>query len=315
MPDAIYAFQSTNEYLLRKAVDERISKLNTDSFNLMRYDLSEVPSDDVLEDLQTISFFSALKVIVVRHIESVLESSASIINAWVKYFEKPNPDVVLIVELTQDIPSTTPLGDAIHKYAFIERIKDPKQEEYPIFVKDIFAKDGYHITDAAIEVLLERTNYEFNLLNQEAEKLEIYKVDDKTIEEMDVMKLVSRNLEEHIYELTNALLANNQAKTIEIYYDLIARNEDPLRILNFIVNKMRELLYAKLLVNKGMRKDEIATYFHISSGRAYYMIKHAKDVQTQLLENHLQKLGQLDFNIKSGQIDKKLGVELYLLGV
>lgn len=315
MADAIYAFQSTNEYLLRKAIDARVEKLGVDSFNFMRYDLLEVTSDDVLEDLQTISFFSELKVIVVRHIEVILDASSGIINAWVKYFEKPNPDVILMLELSESIPSSTPIGEAINKYAYIEEIKDPKQEEYPAFVKDLFKSDGYQITDEAINALLVRTNYEFTLLNREAEKLELYKVDDKIIKEIDVMKLVSRNLEEHIYELTNALLSNNMAKTIEIYHDLMARNEDPLRVLNFIVNKMRELMHVKLLVNKGLRQDEIANHFHISNGRAYYMVKNAKDIASDLIEHHLQKLGQLDFDIKSGRIDKKLGVELYLLGV
>ncbi len=315
MADAIYAFQSTNEYLLRKTVAERVEKLGVDSFNFIRYDLLETSSGDVLEDLQTIAFFSESKVIVVRHIEVVLEAPQGIINAWIKYFEKPNPDVILMLEISEVIPTTSPIGEAIQKYAYIEEIKDPKQEEYPAFVKELFESDGYQITDAAIDVLLERTNYEFNLLNKEAEKLELYTVADKVIKEVDVMKLVSRNLEEHIYELTNALLANNMSKTIDIYHDLIARNEDPLRILNFIVNKMRELMHIKLLINKGMRQDEIADYFHISNGRAYYMIKNSREVQLQLVEQHLHKLGKLDFDIKSGKIDKKLGVELYLLGV
>lgn len=315
MADAIYAFQSTNEYLLRKAVDEHVNKLETNAFNLLRYDLEDTPSDDVLEDMQTISFFSELKVIIVRHLEKVLEASEGIQKVWIKYFEKPNPDVVLILELLTDIPDSTLLGDAINKYAYKITIDNPKQDEYPLFVKDIFEKVGYKITKDAINTLLERTNYDFTLLNQEAAKLEIFKINEKIITELDVIKLVSRNLEEHIYELTNALLANNQAKTIEIYHDLMAKNEDPLRVLNFIVNKMRELMHVKLMVNRGMRKDEIASHFHISSGRAYYMVRDAHTAHMQTLENQLQKLGQLDFDIKSGKIDKKLGVELYLLGV
>lgn len=315
MADAIYVFQSTNEYLLKKAINERVEKLGVDPFNFMQYDLAEISSEIVLEDLQTIAFFSELKVIVVKHIDLLESAPESTIKDWIKYFEKPNPDVVLILEVSEPIPMSHPIGDAISKYAYIEKINDPKQEEYPAFVKELFHAKDYQITDAAVELLLERTNYNFTLLNQEAEKLELFTIDDRVIKEIDVMNLVSRNLEEHIYELTNALLDQNQAKTIEIFYDLIARNEDPLRILNFIVNKMRELMHAKLMIDRGMRQDEIADYFHISSGRAYYMVKNAKQVQVRKLEKHLEKLGQLDFDIKSGKIDKKLGVELYLLGV
>lgn len=315
MPDAIYVYQSANEYLLNQAVDEQIKKLEVDPFNLIRYDLLETPSAIVLEDLQTIAFFSDLKVIVVSHMESLLQDSNDILQLWAAYMKKPNPDVVLIILLTDMIDRSSILGDAIDKYAYIETIKQPSMESYPQFVKTMFEEAGYDITDAAVEALLSRTNYDLTLLTQEAEKLKIYTIDEKKINEFNVMQLVSRNLEEHIYELTNALLAKQQAKTIDIYHDLLTNNEDPLRILNVIVNKMRELMHVRILLNQGLRQDDIANYFHVSRGRAYYMVKAAKHVQIKNIETQLNKLGELDFNIKSGNIEKKLGVELYLLGV
>jgi DNA polymerase-3 subunit delta len=178
----------------------------------------------------------------------------------------------------------------------------------------MFKKFNYAITDDAVTALLERTNYDFLLLSQEAEKLMLFSYDSKEIHEKEVILLVSRNLEENIFELTNALLAKDQSKTIEIFYDLVARNEDPLRILNFIVSKIRELIHTKLLIDKGYRQDEIAEHFNIRSGRAYYLLKNAKNADFNLLETHLKKLSKLDFDIKSGKIDKKLGLELYLLG-
>lgn len=142
----------------------------------------------------------------------------------------------------------------------------------------------------------------------------LFAYEGKRIQTDDVIGLVSRNLEENIFELTNALLDNNQAKTIEIFYDLVALNEDPLRILSNIAGKIRELMHAKLLLDKGYRQDQIANHFNIKSGRAYYLVKNAKALSLDMLERHLKKLALLDFEIKSGKIEKKLGVELYLLG-
>jgi DNA polymerase-3 subunit delta len=73
-------------------------------------------------------------------------------------------------------------------------------------------------------------------------------------------------------------------------------------------------MHTKLLIEKGYRQDQIAEHFHIKSGRAYYLVKNAQAVNFQILENHLKKLSKLDYEIKSGKIDKKLGLELYLLG-
>jgi DNA polymerase III subunit delta len=315
MAEAIYLYYANNEFMLNLTVEEKIKEFNVDPFNIMRYDLLENTSDDILEDLQTVSFFAEKKVIVVKNLNEIeKEESESIIHNWVSYFEKPNPDVLLFIVLNELMSDQTPVGEALFKYAFIEKVKDMDKSEYPNFARNLFKKYGYTITDDAVDALLERINLDLTLLNQEAEKLMLFAYETKEINERAVLLLVSRNLEENIFELTNALLSKNQTKTIEIFYDLVARNEDPIRILNNIVGKVRELMHTKLLVEKGYRQDQIAEHFHIKSGRAYYLVKNAQAVNFQILENHLKKLSKLDYEIKSGKIDKKLGLELYLLG-
>ena len=314
MAEAIYVFYSNHEFLLNHAVEEKIADLKVDPFNIVHYDMLENTSDDVIEDLQTVSFFAETKVIIVKNLNELDKEVDSIKKAWVSYIENPNPDVVLIVVLNELMSDKNPIGEALFKYAFIEKIREMDKKEYPEFVRNMFKKYGYVISDEAIESLLERTNLDFQLISQEAEKLMLYSYDTKEINEKAVTLLVSRNLEENIFELTNALLSKNQTKTIEIFYDLIARNEDPIRILNNIVNKVRELMHTKLLIEKGYRQDQIAEHFHIKSGRAYYLVKNAQAVPFVQLESHLKKLSKLDYDIKSGKIDKKLGLELYLLG-
>jgi DNA polymerase-3 subunit delta len=315
MAEAIYLYYANNEFMLNLTVEEKIKEFNVDPFNIIQYDLLENSSEDILEDIQTVSFFAEKKVIVVKNINEIeKEDSESIIKKWVSYFEKPNSDVILIVVLNELMSDKTPVGEALFKYAFIEKIKDMEKSEYPDFTRNLFKKYGYTITDDATDALLERINLDLTLLNQEAEKLMLFAYESKEINEKAVLLLVSRNLEENIFELTNALLSKNQTKTIEIFYDLVARNEDPMRILNNIVGKVRELMHTKLLIEKGYRQDQIAEHFHIKSGRAYYLVKNAQAVNFQQLENHLKKLSKLDYEIKSGKIDKKLGLELYLLG-
>ncbi len=314
MAESIYLYYSNNDFLLNHAVEDKIKELNVDPFNIVKYDLLENPYDDVLEDLQTVSFFAEKKVIVVRNIQELEKADEYLLQSYLNYFEKPNPDVVVIIVMNELLSESSALGAALFKFAFIEKVKEMDKKDYPDFIRNMFKKYSYTITDDAIEALLERTNLDFNLINQEAEKLLLFAYEAKEINERAVLLLVSRNLEENIFELTNALLSKNQAKTIEIFYDLIARNEDPIRILNNIVSKVRELMHTKLLLDKGYRQDQIAEHFHIKSGRAYYLVKNAQAIPFAQLENHLKKLSKLDYDIKSGKIDKKLGLELYLLG-
>ena len=43
-------------------------------------------------------------------------------------------------------------------------------------------------------------------------------------------------------------------------------------------------------------------------------MKNANDISYKILEDYIKKLAQLDHQIKSGKIDKKIGLELFLLG-
>jgi DNA polymerase III subunit delta len=314
MPELIYLYHGKNDFLLNHVVEEKIKSLEVDPFNIIKYDLLENTSDDVIEDLQTVSFFADRKVIVVYHLEAVLNESESLHMMWAAYLAKPNPDVTLIIVLNELISKQTIVGDALKKFAYIEKVDDIETAKYPEFVKNYFLEKGYTIDQKAAATLIERTGNDYQLMATEADKLMIFAYEQKYIAEEDVLSLVSRNLEENIFELTNALLSKNQYKTIEIFYDLIARNEDPLRILNNISSKIKELMQAKIMINQGYSQEQLAEHFKISSGRAYYLFKNAKAMSLDLLEKHLEKLALLDYEIKAGQKDKKLGVELYLLG-
>jgi DNA polymerase-3 subunit delta len=67
-------------------------------------------------------------------------------------------------------------------------------------------------------------------------------------------------------------------------------------------------------MNKNAGKDEIATYFKVKPGRAYYMMEAARKIKEDNLKLLIKRVSDLDCNIKSGKIDKKLGLQLFILG-
>lgn len=314
MVDYINILYGKNKFLVQKKLNEKIVETAVEDINISRYDLNQTSSDDIIEDLRTVSFFSEKKVIVVNNIHVLLKESDSIVNEWIKYIEKPNPDVYLFIILEELLDEKHELGKALFKKSYIEEITEMKKSEYPQYVIDYLNKLSFDIDEKAVNELLVRTEYDLDLITQELEKLMLYKFDDPNIDLESVFMLVSKNLEENIYELTNSFLSNNNHKTIEIYYDLLARSEDPIRIMNSIINKIRELIHTKLLLERGYSQEDVAKHFNIKSGIAYYLIKNASSNSLESLEGHLKRLSKLDYEIKSGKIDKKLGLEIFILG-
>lgn len=315
MKEQISIIYGKNDFLVENKLKELINQTKVDEINTNRYDLLETNSEDVIEDLRTISFFSDKKIIIIDNFDDLLNKNQSIVNDWIDYLKKPNPDVFLFIVLNELISEETPIGKTLLQYSYIIEVKDMTNEMFPNYIASYLKEKKFDIEKLACDELLVRTDYNLNLIMQELEKLMLYKYDEKKIDLNAVQALVSKNLEENIYELTNSIIANNNNKTIEIYYDLLAKSEDPLRIMNNIISKVRQLIHAKILLEKRYNQDEIKNHFNIKSGAAYYLVKDANAVSFELLESILDKLSKLDFDIKTGKIDKKIGLELFILGV
>ena len=147
----------------------------------------------------------------------------------------------------------------------------------------------------------------------EIEKLTSYIGKNGTIKSSDIRLLVPRNVNNEIYELIKAIIEQDLTKIHSIYDNLITHTKDSMTIISLISNKFKELLSTYRLLKYGYSQSDIAKFYSVSTGKAYYLVQEAKSFKIQDLEYYVDKLAELDFQIKSGKIDKTIGLELFLL--
>ncbi len=315
MDSLIYLYHGASEYLLRKEINKLLAKLKVDEHNVVKYDLMESEFVDVIEELQTISFFQGQKVVLLSSILELYDLNQYDQDRFISYLEKPNPDTILIMYSSKIKEDESEMSKALNLYAKIIKMQDIDKKELPNLIRKNFNDDDYQINESAITELIERTNGDFQAIEQEITKLKLYAYDQKFIDVKAIRLLVSKNLDENMYELLSAILNKEKTKAIQIYYDLLVTNVQPVQIIGYISNRVRDLIHTSLLVSRNYTTDMIAKHFKISDGRAYYMVRDAKRLNINELESYLQQLSDLDFDIKSGNIDPRLGVELFLFGV
>ncbi len=190
------------------------------------------------------------------------------------------------------------LRDSV-RFNILDEIKIEKIHDASL---KILGKTGVKIDDKKIRELLAENGAEID--------------NDRVFINSDMIsEITSKDIDENIYDLVNALFNNDKTKLMEIYRDLNQINTNPIWILSSITNKFLEILHTKALLKMGYNQKDILKYFNISSGRAYYMKKNAEEVEEVLLEEYINQLYDLDYQIKSGKIDKKLGLELFLLKI
>ncbi len=150
-------------------------------------------------------------------------------------------------------------------------------------------------------------------LSQEINKLTSYIGRGGTIYKKDIKLLVPKNVNNEIYNLIKAIINHDLNETYQIYNNLSNNTKDPLMIISLISNKFKELLSTYRLLKFGYSQSDIAKFYNISNGKAYYIVQEAKSFNLSDLEYYIDKLSELDYQIKSGKLDKTIGLELLLL--
>ncbi|MFA5692037.1 MAG: DNA polymerase III subunit delta [Acholeplasmataceae bacterium] len=311
--ELIYLLIGETSFLLNNKINE-IKDLNLiDDFNLLRFDSNEEEIDDILQELNTVSFFSDKKLVIIRNANSLKRFKKEDLLELEKYLKNPNPDVIVIFTNSNDIEDKQ-IQKLLDKYCYKEKLLSIKREELPKYILNRFSVDNYIIDNDAINALIERTEINQDLLEVEITKLKTYKLKEKIINEDDVINLVPRTLEDNIFHFSQMFLRNEVNKYMLIYQDLISSKITPLTILNHLFNNINLILQVKILLNERYTQNMISERLLISSGRTYYLMKDAKTQSIKFLENIIKELATLDLNIKLGLQDERVGLELLLLG-
>ena len=191
------------------------------------------------------------------------------------------------------------------------RLKGP--QDLKNWARRQIAQSGISIDNDALEEFMKRVQHSTEFAFLEMRKLLLYAEGEKNIDKTMIETVITKNIEDNVFDITKAILNHDHAQALRVYQDLITYREDPLKILGIIVTKYREMAHVKKLLDKGYAQDDVARHYAVKSGRAYFMVQNAKTVPMDTIEEHLIHLERLDKAIKTGIIDKKMAIELFIL--
>jgi len=308
-----YLIYGPDSGLIKENCQKIISLLKVEEINVIEYDYETTTFETIMQELITIPFFADKKVIIIKN-AAFLEKSANVdISSLLNYMANPLKENYLLITYKGLLDQKIQNVKELKKYSQLVFVEGLDKKKLAEMIKAQAKDKDYLIDNEAIEELILRKDGDYGGIIFELEKLYMYCLKEKKISKAAIINLVPKNPEDKVYELTNVILKNDVRSSIDIYQDLLALGEDPSRLFTNIANKFREIFLIKQMLECKKTKEEIAQYFNVSSGRAYYMIKSATETSYSNLGNCIDRLVELDKNIKTGKSDKKLGLELFIL--
>jgi|GEM_PF-6987284 len=300
--DAYLRQEKLNQYLANPLVKE---------YEVFTFDAQEDHAKLIIQEAQTISFYDAGKIIIIKN-SADLEKDAETLTTLMKMFAKPYENVHFIL-LTNQRSDFNQLMPTLQTHAYIIEVKPLNEQELVEHIKKSLTQLDFKASDTVIKEIIARKNAVMLDIYHEIDKLTLYKQDTKTIELKDVSTLVNADFSASIYDLINAILAQDKTKALNIFEGLFVKDKDGLSILSAMFNKVEDLIYAKRLINLKYTQDEIAKFLAVSLGQAYYLQRDAKKLTFSSLNKMINKITVLDYKLKSSDIDTKSAIQMLML--
>ncbi len=301
-----------NDYTLIK---REIDKLTKDVKDITTYDLSIEKVDNLLNDALVISMFDDKKVLIGENALFLSTSSNSInhdLNYLEKYLEDDNHDNVVIFTLNEDkLDERKKIVKLLKKHVTVVHKEVIKEKDLPDFVISEFNNNGYKIDYKTASYFVWYAGSNIDILISEINKMMMYKDEDKNVKIEDIKEITSKKINDNIFDLSNAIMDKDLKKMYECYNDLMILKEEPIKIISMLANQFTLIYQCKLLYNDGKKQNEIAEILKVHPYRVKLAIEN--DYKTNSIKEILKKLHNLDYEIKSGKIDKMVALDNFLL--
>ena len=302
-----YLLVYDNYYLFHEKLKDIISSTKFENASITNYDLEEEDLYNALLDLDTYSFLTEQKVIIIKNI-NLLEDNQDT-KHLLKYLDNPNNDNLLILTTTK-FNATKKINKELKKKTNYIKLETDLNKE----IKNIL--QGYEVEAGVITKLIEYSNNNIDIIKSECDKLKQYKFDTKKITKEDVETIVIKHIGEStqiVFDLIKDIAIKDKKRAIIKYEKLKKYNVDDIALIGLLESQLRLMIQIIMFSEKNYSNKDIAATLNIHP----YRIEKTKELlrysNKKDVCNMIKNLSNIDYKIKSGQIDNKDAIFMYII--
>ena len=164
-----------------------------------------------------------------------------------------------------------------------------------------------------MNLFIARVGNDMERLKSELDKLISFTLDKDIIEEEDIKAITSISLTNKIFELVKYITNNKIQDALDIYEDLVALKEPPLKIMILITRQFNQLLQIKELIAAGFNEKDIISNMKLNPYVVKNLMRQARGFDMAMLLSYVKNAIELEEAIKQGNINDKLALEMLML--
>ena len=281
-----------------------------DTINVHCYEGNGISIGEIVDLAETLPFLSPRRVFFIT--DSGLFKSGG--EKMAEYLAQPN-DTAYFVFTESEVDKRSKLFKTVQSRGHAAECAVQDENTLKRWVAGILAKEGKKATEKTIQQFLSKTGSDMDNIQSELEKLICFCMDREVITEEDVETVCTARISGHIFDMVDAIGSGQPKKALELYYDLLALREPPMRILFLIARQCNLLMQTKDLKASGFDNRAIASRLGIPPFAAGKYLAQASRFSMSALKQAVRRCVDTEEAVKSGRMNDMMSVEILILTV
>lgn len=306
----IYLLYGEEAYL-RKQYKERLKKAlspDDDSMNYSYFEGKDISAGEIIDLAETMPFLSDKRTILIENspfFKSEGEKIAEYLNTVC--------DTTYFVFVEETVDKRSKLYKSIAKNGCVVELNGLSEDKIITWILGILKRDDKKITQNTMEYLISKIGTDMENIRSEVEKLICYCHEREVITKEDIDAVCVSQVTNQIFDMLDAMANKRQKNALQLYYNLLALKEPPMRILFLIGRQFNLLLQARLLKQKGYGDRAIAEKIGVPPFAATKYLNQASKFKLEDLRKAVDECVEADEAVKSGNRNDRLSVELLII--
>ncbi len=268
-------------------INAEINKIVGDK-NRNTYYLDEIPFDEILNDLYYDSMFATDKVVIIKNFNTCAtkKENNNSLDALYNYLEQSNDNVTLILISAEKLNKTGLMKKIMEKLEVIETPIFSKPFELVKIIGDLINKDGYGISQGALNSLASKCACNYDIIINEYDKLKIFKGNNRQITDADIEEVISNYNITDIFGFKDAVINKNISLANKMLIDLEASKMEVLPLVIMLAKEYQLLYTIKLMSKENLTNEQIGLDLGVHS----YRVKVLRNSSLKYNELELERI-------------------------
>lgn len=278
-----------------------------DTMNCSVYEGEGINPNEIIDLAETMPFLAERRVIYIEDSNFFKKGCDELAD----YFASV-PESTCIVFVESEVDKRSKTFKSLQKSGQVVEFVRQTDEMIMKWVVRRIKNEGKEITQNAYNTFISKTGNDMENIEKELEKLICYCLDKNTIEVFDVEAITTEQIENKVFEMVDAITSHNQKKALELYYDLLALKEAPMRIMYLITRQFNILLTVKIMAGRGSGDADIAK----KAGCPPFAVKKYRAIcrgfSAEQLKQAVSDGVNYEEQVKTGFLNDQMAVEMLI---